>query len=212
MTPRNRPLGLPLVPAILIAVNVLVEAVLLAADHRILGSPIWRALAYGNGAFWSGLLRDWRPNFPGQPATMFVTYSFLHAGPGHLIGNMIMLALLGKPLSDRLGGWRFAAIYGLSALGGGVAFGLLSSSAAPMVGASGAIFGLAGAGLVHYWQEQRSLRGLAGAVVGLVALNALTWLMLGGQLAWETHLGGLVAGALATLALDPGRRPGQPIV
>ena len=76
----------------LIMACVLPEAVLTMADWGLMGSLRWRTVAYQNGAFWAGLLRDWQPNFAAQPVTMFATHAFLHAGPTHLIGNIRALA------------------------------------------------------------------------------------------------------------------------
>lgn len=183
----------------LIGLPVLIEAVLQAADQGLLGSPVWRGLAYQNGAFWAGLLHNWRPNYPGQAITMFWSYAFLHGGVGHLAGNMLSLFLLGSRLIVRLGPRGFLLLYFASSLGGGAGFGLLSQSPHPMVGASGALFGLAG-GLIWLEAAERyklriTLWPLVGAILGLVLLNALMWLALEGVLAWETHLGGFVAGA-----------------
>jgi membrane associated rhomboid family serine protease len=81
-----------------------------------------------------------------------------------------------------------------------------------MVGASGALFGLAAEVVVaevrrvRRWSTQL-LRGL-GLVILLLALNAAVWLLQGGQLAWETHLGGFLAG-LALALLWRGRGGGQ---
>ena len=39
-----------------------------------------------------------------------------------------------------------------------------------------------------------------GIILMLVGLNAATWVLQGGRLAWETHLGGFLAGLALTLA------------
>lgn len=181
----------------------LIEAVLLAADYGLIGSAGWRALAYQYGGFWAGLLYDWRPNYAAQPVLMFLTYGVLHAGPGHLIGNMLALAGLGRAVLDRQGPWRFAGLYGVAMLGGAAGFGLLSRSPSPMIGASGAIFGLAAALVVWagFERHRAGCRGwaVAGPVMagmaGLAALNMISWVALGGQLAWQAHFGGALAGA-----------------
>lgn len=188
--------GLPPVIWVLMTVNVVIEGALIGADLRLWGTPVWRSLAYQNGAFWSGLLRDWLPNYPGQPLAMFGSYSVLHAGPGHLLGNIAVIGLLGRTLWLRMGTRPFLAVYGVAVLGGAAAFGVLSDAPAPMVGASGGIFGLAGAALVQYWADRRSLGGLLGAVAMIVVLNVVTWVLSGGHMAWQTHLGGFLAGAL----------------
>ena len=79
----------------LVILMCLIEAVLQLADHGLVGSARWRQLAYQYGAFWAGLLHDWQPNFRLQPASMFLTYSMLHGGLGHLLGNLAALLALG---------------------------------------------------------------------------------------------------------------------
>ncbi|MEO0566840.1 MAG: rhomboid family intramembrane serine protease, partial [Pseudomonadota bacterium] len=192
----------------LIALNILIELTLVAADHGLIGSTRWRALAYQNGAFWAGLLHNWRPNYAAQPWVMFLSYSFLHGGLLHLIGNMLVLWGLGRVVMLRLGTGRFLVLYFVSAIGGALCFGLLSNSPQPMVGASGALFGLLGA-----WQAWRyvlrrrrgqSLWPVWQAVLGLVLLNVVMWVALKGLVAWETHLGGFIAGWICA-ALIGGR-------
>lgn len=180
----------------LILMPCLVELLLIGADHRLWGSPLWRGLVYQYGGFWAGLLRDWQPNYPLQPWVMFLTYALLHAGPGHLVGNMLCLAWLGDLVAERLGGWGLLRLYALSALGGALAFGLLSHSPAPMVGASGAIFGLAGY-LTLQDAPGRGAKswGRAGLILlALILVNLGMWALQAGNLAWETHLGGTVTG------------------
>ncbi len=197
----------------LILACVLPEIILLAADFGLIGSPRWRPLAYQYGAFWAGLLHGWQPNFAAQPGTMFLSHAFLHTGPLHLIGNMLALAVLGQTILERHGTGRFVLVYIAAALSGGAAFGLLSHSAVPMVGASGAIFGLAGAQLVWRWQDQRaagsrrfhSLAELCGGMLGLGMINLLMWWTQGGQLAWQTHLGGTLMGAVVAGLLGRSR-------
>ena len=182
----------------LLILCLLPELLLLGADLGLWGSARWRPLAYQNGAFWAGLLHGWRPNYAAQPVVMFASYGWLHAGPVHLAGNLAALVWLGPPVLARIGARGFVILWALSLLGGGLAFGLLTRSPAPMVGASGALFGLAGAWLVAEVRalpdrRARALRGL-GLLTALLILNAAAWAMQGGHLAWETHLGGLAAG------------------
>ena len=189
----------------LIALNVVIEAVLFAADLGLVGTKQWRPLAYQNAAFWAGLLHNWRPNYAAQPWTMFVSYAFLHGGMAHLLGNMLTLWLIGRMAIVRAGPKGFVLIYVLSAIGGALLFGILTLSARPMVGASGALFGLVGAILYWRWTDRQRL-GLdqwpvLKTVLILGVLNLLLWLLMGGLLAWETHLGGFVAGWSAAAAL-----------
>jgi len=200
-TPRI-PLSARLAPYwVLIAILLictLIEVVLQGADFGLWGSPRWRGLAYQNGGFWRGLLDNWRPNYAGQPVLMFATYGFLHGGFLHLLVNMITLASLGRLVIERVGQARFAAIYALSLLGGAAGFAALSSAVQPMVGASGALFGLIGVLTGWEYAARRLAREGVGPVlrvVGLlIGLNAVMYWAMDGRLAWETHLGGFLAG------------------
>lgn len=55
----------------------------------------------------------------GEPWRL-LTSAFLHANWLHLLANLYMLVLLGAVLERIVGGWRFASIYVLSAMGGGL--------------------------------------------------------------------------------------------
>jgi membrane associated rhomboid family serine protease len=184
------------------------ELVLTGADWGLWGTARWRPYAYQNGAFWAGLLHGWRPNYTAQPVVMFASYGWLHAGLGHLGGNLLVLIWLGPKMQARFGTWGFAALWGVGLLGGAAGFALLTASPSPMVGASGALFGLFGAWLVEDVRHVPGLRAKAVRALlllgGILALNAATWALQDGHLAWETHLGGLVAG-LAFAALWRGR-------
>ena len=202
--PPAPPLLSPLVVLVLVLCSG-VELILIAADWGLIGNTPWRSLAYQNGAFWAGLLYNWRPNYEGQSVLMFVTYAFLHSGFWHLAGNMLTLVFLGDIVVRRIGQGGFGFVYLISTLGGGTAFGLITTSTSPMVGASGALFGLAGAWQYWEWSDLRD-QGLSGwpvwrTVFALVVLNVILWFVNGGYLAWETHLGGFLAGWIAAVGL-----------
>ncbi len=195
----------------LIAICALIELVLLAADLGWIATPRLRVLAYQNGGFWVGLLGTWKPNYPAQPYLMFLTYAFLHGGLVHLVVNMITLYSLGRLVISRVGQGRFLVLYAVSALGGALGFALLSSALQPMVGASGALFGLVGAWIAWDYIDRFSfsepLLPVLRPILILIFLNVVLYYAMGGHLAWETHLGGFLAGFFAAFLLDP--RPGR---
>lgn len=203
--PPGMPLAARLAPhGVLIAILVIcvtIELVLQGADLGLWGSPRWRGLAYQNGGFWRGLLDNWRPNYAAQPVTMFASYGFLHGGLVHLLVNMITLVSLGRLVIERVGQVRFAAIYALSLLGGAAGFAVLSSAVQPMVGASGALFGLAGVLVGWEYTARRLARAGIGPVLRviglLIGLNLVMYWAMDGNLAWETHLGGFLTGWVA---------------
>ncbi len=191
----------------LVVVNGAVELVLTAADLGLVGSPHWRLTAYRYGAFWAGLLHDWQPNYATQPWTMFLSYAFLHSGPGHLIGNMLALLILSRLLPDNTRALAMLMLWIGAAIGGALCFGLLTSSSQPMVGASGALFGLAGAWQYTVWHAYR--RPVCLTLIWLVLLNLIMWLMMNGMMAWETHLGGFVTGWVLAV-VQSRKKPAEP--
>ena len=132
---------------------------------------------------------------------------FLHAGPFHLLVNMIFLWRAG-PLIERLyGNVGFALLF----IGSGVGGSLASAWSHPMVvgvGASGAIFGILG-GLLAFLTLHRSaipavvLKPIRSSVISLVVFNGLFGFIYP-RVDNAAHLGGLTSGFLAGLIL---RRP-----
>lgn len=206
----------PIVLTVIFLGCLAVELLLLGADYKLWGSQNWRRFSYEHGAFWVGLLYGWTPVYSGQPVAMFATYAFLHTGLKHLVGNMLILIFIGPGQVRRVGGMRFSVLYAASALGGAIGFALLTDSLRPMVGASGALFGLVGALVV--WDISDTLRARPGLktlayamlwpLLLLTALNYGSYWASAGNLAWETHLGGLLAGAFVAPFLDR-RKPSE---
>ncbi|HEU4449672.1 MAG TPA: rhomboid family intramembrane serine protease [Gaiellaceae bacterium] len=132
-----------------------------------------------------------------------ITAAFLHASLIHIGFNMLMLWWFGQALEAALGRGRFLGIYLVSALAGS-AGALLLTPATLTVGASGAVFGILGAGLVL---ERRQIYVFGGGALFVVVLNiAFTFLV--GNISIGGHLGGLAGGMLAVLALSAaGRHP-----
>lgn len=197
---------------VLIAICCAFEILLQISDLGLISPERLRGLAYEYGGFWPGLLKDWNPNYPLQPFTMFVSYGFLHGGIIHLIVNMLTLWSLGAAVISRVGVRGFSLLYIASIFGGAAGYTVLATGLQPMVGASGALFGLAGGLLAWMYVDRFTFRqGLlpvVQAVALLIALNLILWWAMSGQLAWQTHLGGFITGWITALLVDP--RPLEP--
>jgi membrane associated rhomboid family serine protease len=126
-----------------------------------------------------------------------LTAAFLHAGPIHLLMNMLALWWVGSALESALGSSRYLLLYVVSGLAGS-AGALIASPQAVTVGASGAIFGIFGALFVL---EQLRAPGQMGPAFTLIVLNLVITLAVPG-ISIGGHLGGLVGGALGALALS----------
>lgn len=110
----------------------------------------------------------------------------------HVLLNMYTLWIFGQLLEGLLGRWRFLSLYLISGLAGSVGVLWLGDPRTGVVGASGAIFGLLGAFLVI----QRRLGGSATQLLILLGINLVIGFIPGFNIAWQAHLGGLLAGAL----------------
>jgi membrane associated rhomboid family serine protease len=127
--------------------------------------------------------------------------AFLHEPPGsglglaHIIFNMWALIVVGPALERVLGRVRFLALYLISALAGSVLLYLIATPNSAAIGASGAIFGLFGAWFVL----ARRLRVDSRQVVLLIVLNLVITFIVPG-IAWQGHVGGLIAGTALTAA------------
>ncbi len=133
-----------------------------------------------------------------------VTYMFLHGGVWHLALNLLGLFFFGPETERTLGTRRFAALYLLSGILGGLGWLLLSGrGAGACLGASGAIFGVLGAfaalfpdrsiTLLVFFVLPVTLRARTLAI-GLGLFTLLAMLALPGQIAYAAHLAGGLAG------------------
>ena len=126
-----------------------------------------------------------------------VTAAFLHSRGSvlHIVFNMYALYLFGPRLERQVGTVSFVGLYLASAVSGAVAFQYLSDGGA--VGASGAIFGLFGAVLIGTYPLRHTPHGSAQfrRLLLLLAINLALPLLVPG-IAWEAHVGGLVAGMI----------------
>jgi membrane associated rhomboid family serine protease len=127
-----------------------------------------------------------------------MTAAFLHYGPFHLLLNMLGLYWFGTLLERRIGSGRYLLIYIVSGLAGSAGALVVSPNSAT-VGASGAIFGILGAGLVL---EQQRDYVFGGSALGVIVANLVLTFAWSGNISVGGHIGGLIGGAAATLALS----------
>ncbi len=144
-----------------------------------------------------------------------LTAMFLHGSAGHLIGNMIFLALLGLLVEAALGPWLFLAVY----LGGGMGAQLVSlawrwGEHGGALGASGAIAALMGAYCVIWGLRKVRVFYWALIVFDYVRVPALLllpvwfgWEFLnllfnrGAHVGFDAHAGGILCGGLLAFAV-----------
>src|SRR4029450_6119355 len=137
------------------------------------------------------------PIAQGDEWCRLVTSAFLHGSVLHIFFNMLMLWWFGRPLEDLLGRARFLAIYFVSILAGS-AGALLITPDRPTIGASGAGFGIRGAGLLL---ERNNINVFGGSALIIIALNlALSFTL--NSVSIGGHVGGGVGGARRVNGLD----------
>jgi membrane associated rhomboid family serine protease len=173
----------PTVAYVLIAVNVLMYFGMQASPSN---------QVYRDFVLFGPLVADgewWR----------LLTAGFLHGGLFHLLLNMYALFFLGRMLEPALGHVRFAAIYFAALLAGSFGAVLLSPDT-PVVGASTAIFGLFGAAIVM--ARNRGIDIMASGLGPVLILNLIITFFPGLNISIGGHLGGLIGGVLAALAVE----------
>ena len=179
------------------------------SDAQVL-RPGLRMIAYREFSFFDPWFDAWIAGRPAPPQArwMLLTYAFLHGGMTHMLMNSAAFMGLGLVTLRIFGARLFPLFFVATAVGGALAFGLLTDSDGPMVGASGVVFGLIG--VLKYAeyafitrQDGGSMPVFWRSIGGLVMINVILGVALGGMLAWQTHLGGFVAGWIVAWAVVP---------
>ncbi|MDY0908084.1 rhomboid family intramembrane serine protease [Microbacterium sp. CFBP9034] len=157
----------------------------------------------GFGSVVTEALLFWAPYlYPGITGTFepwrLLSVLLVHdpSGIWHVALNMLALWMIGRSLEPLLGRWRFLTLYLLSGLGGSVAVALLGFST-PVVGASGAIYGLFGALLIIGRHIGANITGII-VILGINLVITFMPLLFGGgvRVSWQAHVGGLLVGIL----------------
>jgi membrane associated rhomboid family serine protease len=138
------------------------------------------------------------------------TYSFVHFGVLHILFNMLVLYQVGRVLEPGAGHLRFAFLYVVSVFGGAAGAMILSPHAATG-GASGGVVGVAVAATIV--MQRRGIRFWDTGFGPLLVIVLIEGFIPGfGNVSFGGHLGGAIAGALATEAMLQSRKVNQPIL
>jgi membrane associated rhomboid family serine protease len=223
-TKRQPVLNLPMIVTAFIAVCFvahLVRVYLLNAEQNFL------ALYYG--AFIPARLSIDQHSL--ESVTSTVSYSFLHGSFAHLLNNCLWLAVFGSPLANTIGAIRFILFWAVCSIIAAL-FHYIGqpSDMTPMIGASGAIAGLMGAAArfgfvmnrqtgmsrfepafppLHLLVRDRSvLTFLAMFLISNLLVGSAQFNDTGASIAWQAHIGGVIAGFL----LIPMFLPAKPLL
>ena len=190
------PPGVLAVGSLLVVIEILLQ---------ILGLE-WRSAAFLLFAFFPiEFNTPYKELFFGQNFTMFFSYSLLHGNFFHMIVNVAILFALGKQIEEQVGMINFILVFVSTAVIGAVAYQILASeNPAPMVGASGGVFGffgfLKGKELFFRLKNNLTILPFLNLVFGLVVLHIVLILLhpsiIPFEIGWHGHLGGFVFGVL----------------
>ena len=190
------PPGVLAVGSLLVLIEILLQ---------ILGLE-WRSAAFLLFAFFPiEFNTPYKELFFGQNFTMFFSYSLLHGNFFHMIVNVAILFALGKQIEEQVGMINFILIFVSTAVIGAVTYQILASeNPAPMVGASGGVFGffgfLKGKELFFRLKNNLTILPFLNLVFGLVVLHIVLILLhpsiIPFEIGWHGHLGGFVFGVL----------------
>jgi len=154
------------------------------------------------------------------PLRSLVTSAFLHGGVLHILGNMLMLWVFGRGVENRLGHLGFLLFYLMAGVISGLGHAaFMPQSTVPCVGASGAIAGVMGAGLVLFPRARVATLIPFFVIIRLVKLPAFVFLIIWfagqvlltlqsppageAQIAVMAHIVGFVYGLLGVLLFLP---------
>jgi rhomboid protease GluP len=171
-----------------IGVNLLVFLAMVASGISMMGPNPSQMIHWGG---------NFGPLTLGDQPWRLLTYMFLHYGIIHFGFNMWCLWDLGAMAESLYGDWLFALIYVLSGVGGGIAS-LAWHPTTVSAGASGAVFGIAGALIASLKLGEFSLpRPVIYASLRSVVMFAgynLVFGAMSGRTDNACHIGGLVTG------------------
>ncbi|MFJ4102725.1 rhomboid family intramembrane serine protease [Amycolatopsis japonica] len=184
-----QPARTAVVTPVLLALNVLIFLITVFQSGSIANNNFSELFQYG---------QLWNPaTLAGDEWWRILTSGFLQYGLLHIASNAFSLWFVGRPLETALGRVPFTVLYFVSLLGGSAANLVFSDlDAVPVVGASGAIFGLIGA----YTVIVIKLRLNPTWLLVILGLNVFITFQVPG-ISILGHAGGFVAGLLATFAL-----------
>jgi membrane associated rhomboid family serine protease len=160
-----------------------------------------------------------------DPRTYFYILSsmFMHGGWFHILSNLWFLHIFGDNVEEAMGHLAYLMFYLLAGFAATMTQYYLSPvDTLPLIGASGAISGVAGAYMVYYFRS--SVVSLVMLGIFVTTLRVPTWIFLGywfvlqvfqglgtigsvqyqqGGVAWWAHIGGFVFGFVTALLLRP---------
>lgn len=137
------------------------------------------------------------------------TCMFMHVDIVHLLCNMYALWMLGPTVERYYGRLKYSFVYIISGLLGSLFSCAFMGANSISIGASGAIFGLMGSIAYFTFYYRATLQGaVKNQIIPVIVANLILGVLVPG-IDMSAHIGGLVAGFLASMAIgigDKGRK------
>ena len=180
---------------VIVGINVLVFVAMLATGASFINPSREQLLRWG---------ANWGPLSLGAQPWRILTSNYVHIGIIHIAFNMWCLWNLGQLAERVLGRMNYVILYTLCGISGSLAS-LWWHPLTVGAGASGAIFGLAGAAIAVFYMghlpiPNAAIQGTMRSLVTFVGYNLLFGLSPG--IDNSAHIGGLVAGLAMGAALS----------
>jgi len=181
-------------------VAIIIANVVLFIATRVSGTGLYPFGPYmqpiNKFEYYLGLIPHY---FPSRPWTL-LTSMFIHYDFWHIFGNMITLFFFGTFLNRLVGSRRFLLVYFVGGLVGNLLYVLLGQDLSVAIGASGAIYAIAGALVVMMPTLSVRLYFLVPVPLWVVVLIFFGLWSVPGVIpgvAWQAHLGGMAVGLIA---------------
>jgi len=208
--PFNR---LPPVVVALVLVMAGIELVFQAGRLGLVGGPGaigWRLAAVQTYGFLDPVF-DWmRANgiYPPEQMLRFVTYPFIHASFTHAVFTIVFLLAIGKVVGEVFNAVAVLGVFFAASILGALAYGFLSHTRIPLIGAYPGDYGLIGAFTYLIWARLTVLgenRYRAFSLIGfLLAIQLIFALLIGGSPEWIADTAGFAAGFVLSFIVRPG--------
>ncbi len=167
-------------------------------------TPLWVIIAVnfllfiitiinGNVIYYLGLIPI---EFTRHPWTI-ITNMFVHAGFWHIFANMLTLFFFGRFLTMLVGQNKFLLVYFGGGILGNIFYLLLGEPVSIAVGASGAVYAIAGALVMMMPKLRVYLYFIVPMPLWVVVLVFFVIFSFIPGVAWQAHIGGLIAGLIA---------------
>ena len=189
----------------IIIANLIIFVLILFFQDQIIGSSQYQGLGFRP----TYLSIQYFPNI----YTLF-TSMFVHSGIQHIFGNMLVFFFMGAAFEKRVGWKKFLIIYFATGICGALAHSVVDlESSVPLVGASGAIFGIMGAFAYSYPRDVivmpvpigitiiMRIKVIYATIIFAAFETIIVALSVNDNTAHFAHIGGLISGAVLAALL-----------